>query len=229
MLARAEVAWGERWAAPDLPGHGLSRPAADYAPESVAGAISQALRLPSKSEDVVVLGHSFGAVVGLALASGRFGFTPRQVLAIGVKVEWTAAELEAMRSRASTPPKCFASQDAAVQRYLKVSGLLGLVDPTSSMALSGVRQTEHGWRLAMEPGANDVGLPPMSRLTSAASSPVVLACGERDPLTSADQLRQFDSQPQVLAGLGHNAMVEDPDAVWRWFGEATQGGDAHAR
>ena len=58
--------WPGRWLAPDLPGHGGSPPlpaTLDTLAAAVAGLVSAADR-------IVVLGHSLGGVVGLALASG---------------------------------------------------------------------------------------------------------------------------------------------------------------
>jgi pimeloyl-ACP methyl ester carboxylesterase len=44
---------------------------------------------------------------------------------------------------------------------------------------------------------------------------VTLARGERDPLNTDDELRALVDEPVTLPGLGHNAHVEDPAAVWR--------------
>ena len=38
--------------------------------------------------------------------------------------------------------------------------------------------------------------------------------GERDPLNTDDELQALAADPVTLPGLGHNAHVEDPDAVW---------------
>ena len=97
----------------------------------------------------------------------------------------------------------------AEQAYLKVSGLLGIApaDP------AGLRETEGGWRLAMDPAAFGVGAPDMPALLAAARCPVVLAAGEHDPMSRPEQLRALDPDAVTLAGLGHNAHVEDPAAV----------------
>ena len=44
----------------------------------------------------IIIGHSLGAYVALALASGTFGLSPAAVLAIGPKVSWSAADLAAI-------------------------------------------------------------------------------------------------------------------------------------
>ena len=61
--------WPGRWLAPDLPGHGGSPPLPGYTFESLATAVAD---LVGTSARTVVLGHSLGGVVGLALASGAF-------------------------------------------------------------------------------------------------------------------------------------------------------------
>ena len=62
--------WPGRWVAPDLPGHGGSAPLARYSFGALAAAVAD---LAGPAERTVVLGHSLGGVVGLALGSGWFG------------------------------------------------------------------------------------------------------------------------------------------------------------
>src|SRR5579859_4333174 len=64
LLARR---WPGRWLAPDLPGHGGSPPLPGYTFESLAAAVAGAVGTDART---VVLGHSLGGVVGLALAGG---------------------------------------------------------------------------------------------------------------------------------------------------------------
>ena len=67
----------------------------------------------------------------------------------------------------------------------------------------------------MDPAANGVGAPEMARLVAEADCPVRLIRGERDPMQTLEQLTALDPGAFDLPGLGHNAMVEDPEAVWR--------------
>src|SRR5690349_3228762 len=83
--------WPGRWLAPDLPGHGGSQPLPGYAFESLAAAVA---RIVSTSARTVVLGHSLGGVVGLALASDAFTVPVQAVIGLGIKVAWTAEELD---------------------------------------------------------------------------------------------------------------------------------------
>src|SRR5947199_374327 len=59
-----------------------------------------------------------------------------------------------------------------------------------------------------------VGAPDMTGLIAAWRAPVVLAAGERDPMSTARELRALVPDPVILPVLGHNAHVEDPAALW---------------
>ena len=78
--------WGGRWLTLDLPGHGGSGPPeGGYRTGQTAAAVAQAIRARATGGRLVVLGHSLGGVIGLALASGWFAVSPSRVLALGVK------------------------------------------------------------------------------------------------------------------------------------------------
>src|SRR5215472_16714327 len=73
--------WPGRWLAPDLPGHGGSPPLAAYSFDGFAAAVAGIVQ---PSDRIVVLGHSLGGVVALALASGRFGVPVEAVIGLGI-------------------------------------------------------------------------------------------------------------------------------------------------
>jgi len=217
LCAQLESRWPGRWIAPDLPGHGRSPALASYAPAEQAAAVAETLgEAGLQGHPLVVLGHSMGGVVGLALASGAFGPRPTHTLALGIKVAWTEAEAAAMAKRAAAPPKLFADRAQAIERHLKVAGLEGLIDPGSEAALAGVAATPDGWGLAMDPATQGVGPPDMAALIAAAAGRISLACGAHDPLVDVAALQHWSPTAQALDGLGHNAMVEDPERVWAW-------------
>jgi pimeloyl-ACP methyl ester carboxylesterase len=215
LIAVVENEPGWRWTCVDLRGHGRSPWAPPYEPATMADDVAHLPALQS-DERLVVLGHSLGGAVALALAGGLFGVQPTEALALGVKVAWTADELDRMTALGSAASKVFETLEAATERYLKVSGLTGLVSIDDPMATAGVTRADGGWRLAMDPRANGVGAPDMPSLLGDANCPIHLARGEKDPLVSAAQLLRDDPAAVDLAGLGHNAMVEGPGRVWDW-------------
>src|SRR5688572_11474623 len=107
MLALADRHWPGRWIAPDLRGHGGSPWADEYHLHDYAGDVADVLRDAGAAEGAVVLGHSMGGAVGLALASGKHGVTPARVLAFGVKVAWTPEETAWLANLAKSPVKAF--------------------------------------------------------------------------------------------------------------------------
>ena len=176
LLARR---WPGRWLAPDLPGHGGSPPLPGYTFESLAAAVAGIVGAGART---VVLGHSLGGVVGLALAGGGFPVSVQAVIGLGIKVAWTEQELDRARAAARRPPAWFASRDEAAARYLRISGLAGLLAAAGPAVDAGLREQHGRWRLAMDPGAFAVGAPDMPQLLARSQAPVTLARGEHDAM-----------------------------------------------
>jgi pimeloyl-ACP methyl ester carboxylesterase len=219
LVATIGTRWEGSWIAPDLRGHGRSAHANNYALGLHAADVAELVQGADDWSEIVVLGHSMGGVVALALASGWFGIVPSQVFGLGIKVSWTPEELAQLAKLAATPARSFETREAAIDRYLKVSGLTGLVSPDSPAASAGVGKGPDGWRLAADPATASIGAPPMRALLAAAKASTHLARGESDAMVAHDQLAAFDSAAVTLTGVGHNAMVQDPIAVWRWLEE----------
>lgn len=198
------------WLAPDLPGHGAAEPLPAYTFGSMAAAVAKDLPV---RRGLTVIGHSLGGVIALELASGRYDLQVDRVIALGVKVSWSADELARAAALAKKPVAWFDSREEAAARFLKVAGLQGLVDPAAEAVDHGLRQVDGRWRLAMDPATFGVGAPDMPRLISECQADVVLARGEQDQMNTTDQLAALHDQVVTLAGLGHNAHVEQPGAV----------------
>ncbi|HEU4543696.1 MAG TPA: alpha/beta fold hydrolase [Jiangellaceae bacterium] len=207
-----DAQWPGRWLAPDLPGHGGSDPLPRYSFGAVAASVANLVR---PDERLVVLGHSMGGVVGLALASGWFGVRVEAVVGLGIKVSWTDDELARVRGLAERPVAWFDSQEEAASRYLRVSGLAGLLAPDSPATGAGLVEEGGRWRLAQDPATFAVGAPDMAGLLAASRAEVTLARGEHDQMVTGDQLAELAPSVVTLPGLGHNAHVEDPAAVLR--------------
>jgi len=206
----AAGAWPGTWIAPDLPGHGRSAPLAEYTFDSLATALAPVV---PADRPVVVLGHSLGGVIALALGADRYGPPVGAVCGLGIKIRWTAQELAKAAELADRPQKVFASRDEAAERALKVAGLWQLVPTDSALVDDALVETSDGWRLALDPAAYRVGAPDLAALIAASRAPVVLAAGERDPMCPPEHLFAAHAQGVVLPGLGHNAHVEKPDAL----------------
>ncbi|HEY0165693.1 MAG TPA: alpha/beta fold hydrolase [Jatrophihabitans sp.] len=198
--------WPGRWLAPDLPGHGGSAPLPEYTFDALAAAVRP---LVESGGQTVVLGHSLGGVVGLALAAA--GAPVAAVAGLGIKVAWTDEELDKAQALARRPVTWFASREEAATRHLRVSGLAGLLGADDPAVAAGLVGEDGRWRLALDPRAFGVGAPDMAGLVARSPAAVTLARGEFDPMNSDAQLGQWGVPVVTLPGLGHNAHVESPE------------------
>ena len=134
------------------------------------------------------------------------------VIGLGIKVAWTDEDLDRAQAAARRPLAWFGSREEAAARYLRVSGLAGLLPAGDPAVDAGLREQDGRWRLAMDPGAFAVGAPDMAQLLARSQAPVTLARGERDPMnTDRAASRSSASGTVTLPGLGHNAHVESPE------------------
>jgi len=199
--------WPGRWLAPDLPGHGGSPPPSEYTFGGLAGAVGG---LVGSGSPAVVLGHSLGGAVGLALADDRFGAQVQAVIGLGIKVAWADEELQRAQAVARRPLAWYGSRDEAAARYLRVSGLAGLLAADDPAVNAGLSEQDGQWRLAMDQRAFAIGAPDMGELLARCRAPVTLARGENDPMNTDQQLARLGVPTVTLPGLGHNAHVESP-------------------
>ncbi len=213
LLPLVERSWPGPWAVPDLRGHGRSvaEPPYGYA---VHAADAASLVAGSGAARVTVLGHSFGGVVGAVLAGGWYGVQVERVVAVGVKIDWTDDEVARARSLAARPPQVFATAAEAADRHLRLAGLTGLVDPSSAVAVAGVREVDGGFVAALDPRAFGAVGPPVEEVLSRAVAPLRLAGGAADPMVGLDAMRRVDPEAVLIEGAGHNAHWEAPEAVW---------------
>ena len=205
-------AQGKRWIAPDLRGHGNSASEGPFGFGNHAADVAELLAGEDMAR-VTVLGHSFGGVVGAVLAGGLFGPLPARLVTLGVKLIWSEAEIAGAQAMALKPGKVFASEAEAQERYLKVSGLHGLVAPDAPEAERGVIAVPGGYALAMKPGVFGAVGPSVPELMRAARCPLTMAAGAEDPMVDLATMQAVSPDAQTLPGLPHNAHVVDPEAV----------------
>ena len=210
VVGALEGTWSGEILAPDLPGHAAAPPLEHYTFDALAASVAAGL---DPTATYVVLGHSLGGVVGLALAGPASGVTVARVVGLGIKVAWSDEDLGRAAALAAKPPAVFPRREQALDRHLAVSGLRGLVPPEAPAAVRGVREIDGGWRLALDPRAFGVGAPDLAALIAAADAGVLLARGEHDPMVSDADLAATGVPTRSLPGLGHSAHVEDPAAV----------------
>jgi pimeloyl-ACP methyl ester carboxylesterase len=212
LVERLGPRFAGRIVVPDLRGHGRSPHAPRYGYGQHAADIAELL---APGETVHVVGHSMGAVVGLVLASGWYGVEVRGVLGFGIKVTWKPEELGKLAALARAPVRWFATRSEAAERFLRVSGLEGLLAPDSPVVDAGLVSAGGQWRLAADAATVTAAGPPIESIIAAARTRIILACGSEDALVRIDELRRLSPDAVELAGLGHSLQVEDPDALDR--------------
>ena len=217
MIEIASQHWPGRWMAPDLRGHGRSLYEGPYGYAMHASDIAELIR-DEPGGNVTLAGHSFGGVVAAMTGTGWFGPRVKDVAAFGVKIVWTADEEAKARELAQRPARVFATRAEAIDRFLKSSGLFGLVDPESDTAASGIAGSDGQWQVAMEPRCFGAVGPSIAKLLRLSASPLRLAAGENDPMVTLDQICAIDPAARTFAGAAHNAHWETPEQVWDFIG-----------
>ncbi|MBS0393230.1 MAG: alpha/beta fold hydrolase [Proteobacteria bacterium] len=196
--------------APDLAGHGAGPRLPHYSVGGVAAALAPTL---ARARDLVVVGHSFGGYVAVALASGWFGVDVRGVVTIGTKVAFSADERQRSEEFARRPSRVFASRAEALERYRRVAGLDASIAPDEAWLERGVESAEAGFRLAADPAVAAVVVPSFAALHAAARCPVLAVRGALDPLVSDEELRAAVPGAITLPDFGHNLHVQSPATV----------------
>jgi pimeloyl-ACP methyl ester carboxylesterase len=215
--------WPGRIVIPDLRGHGRSPQANAY---TAAAHAADVAALVAGERAVYVIGHSMGAMIALAMTDGSHAVDVRGVFGFGLKIAWTDAELVKLTEIAHKPVKHFATREEAAARFLRTTGLAGLVGDGAPVVEAGIVADSGGWRLAADPRAGLVvgastaphggdASAHAAAVWRASTAPRRLACGQRDGMVTLDELRALDPDAIPLGDTGHNAHVEDPGLVFR--------------
>lgn len=202
----AELDWPGPVLAPALAGHADAPWTGDYS----LGALAAGVSAHCDDGPVVAVGHSLGGAVALALASGFFRPAVQAVIAVGVKVAWSAEDVAGVAKVAAKGVRWFDTEAEAVDRFLLQAGLAGLVGHDHP-AVDGAVVAEGGrFRVAQDPATFAQKALDTDGLLRAATCPVVLGAGEGDAMVSRDDLAVHVADPRIAAGRGHNVQVEDP-------------------
>lgn len=215
FIAHAEAAGGHRWLAPDFRGHGRSAMEGPYGYAAHAADVAHLLR-DEAPDTVTVVGHSFGGVIAAVLATGWFGVPLTRVATVGVKLDWSGAEIAKAHELTGKPARAFASREEAIERYLKGAGLFGLVDPASTLARVGIVEGDRDFRVAVDPRVYSAVGPDLAAIFARAQVPLRMAAGSKDPMVTLATMQRVSPDARVFDGLGHNAHWEAPETVYRF-------------
>lgn len=205
-----ELAWPGKVLTPDLPGHGIAPATGDYTMGALAAGVAAAC---DNEEEVIIAGHSLGGCVAICLASGFFRPMVKSVVSVGVKISWPEEDVQGMAKVAAKGVRWFDTREEAAERFLRQSGLVGIVDTTHPSVAVGIAEVDGRWRVSQDPATFAQRPVDMAGLMAAARCPVVLGAGEHDAMVSKSELAGFTDDPRIAVGVGHNAQVESP----AWF------------
>ena len=96
----------------------------------------------------------------------------------------SADEIAKVKQFATTPIRGFDTREAAVERFIRVSGMAGRVDATSPVVEAGIVREDERYRLAADPATTLVAGAPIAHDHGGLRRGLEdrLACGDRDPL-----------------------------------------------
>lgn len=202
-----------------LPGHGGQE--TDRRPSFGSYAAHVADRVEVDTDELVVVGHSLGALVAAVLAGGMFGHKVSGFVGVAPKISWTDAEVAASAERAARGRRYFPTAGEAARAMWRTSGETAHDLERTPERLQLVRGPSGGYAGVFDPAASPTGLLGSSAngIIDAALAnvrcPMRLIVGSEDPGTSVEELRRYDRGAVQLDGLGHNPHVESPTTLAR--------------
>ena len=185
----------------DLPGHGQSGWLDSYGWEEMGRTLSRAI----PGRELLVVGHSFGGAIGIALAT--VDPRVRGLVAMSIKVVWNEADLARAAAIAEAGVRWFDTEPVALERFEKVAGLSEHADP--QLRARAVVEESSRFRLAQDPATNAAGPPPLQWLAQL-RIPITMICGEYDSMVTGAQLSEWCSTVEVWEGVGHHPHLERP-------------------
>jgi hypothetical protein len=132
------------------------------------------------------------------------------VFAFGTKAKWSDRELAGLKRYAQQPVKTFQTEEEAAERFLRASGLMGLVMPSDAVVRVGLSDKGSTYRLSADPRTVLVTGSSLADAFKACKAEKRLACGRHDTLVSIEELRSIDPGAVDLGLFGHNIHVQNP-------------------
>lgn len=215
QLVLGGLADGYRLIAVDLPGHGQSgkAPEADYSIEGHAKAVTEALLALSLS-DAILVGHSLGGAVAMAIARKHEGLARGLVLidsaGLGTAI---AAELLTLMSGAP-------GSDTARNLLTLFVEDSRLVTPRAVEEMAAHQLAEGGWHAQQATSASAFADGRQIAVEAAnlaeITQPVLIVWGQRDRVIPVDHAYGAvtalpDAQLAILPTAGHVPQIEAPD------------------
>jgi len=155
------------------------------------------------------------------LGTGWFGPHVGRLFAFGVKLSWTANDIAKSHEMAGKPARTFVTRDEAVDRYLKVSGLYGLIDARDAEAGKGVVDVSGGYQVRFDPRVYGAVGPAIPEIFSLVKIPFRLAAGALDPMVSAADMRAI-ADSYGASGRGERVLIGEiylpVDRLLRYYG-----------
>lgn len=217
--------WRGRIVVPDLRGHGRSEDRANCSFGTMASDLAE---LVQPGDKVGIIGHSLGGALGAFLGSGWFGVEVAAVLALSVKVKWTADEIAKGRSIAQSPTRWMATREEAIDRYLRVAGLVGRGAAVARSAQVGIVEDGGKYRVAADNRIFGSAAPGVVAMMQECRAPILFATGEDDPIAPPGDFADVGLDVSIISGAGHQAPIDAPEAVWQAFERVRAGAAAPA-
>ena len=201
-----------QWIIPDILGHGRSPWSDSYSIGEFAAGLAPLVR---NSKRLVIVGHSMGGTIGLAMASGWYQVRVAGVMTIGTIAKWTDKMMEKNQEYLDKPDRLFQTREEALERYRMVSGLSGLVELDSPILENGIASKDGGYGLAADTNILDSSGIPLGDVAKPAQCPIRLSCGSNDPMVSVAELAEYHKSAIEIPETAHNPHVENPAHVWQ--------------
>jgi esterase len=201
---------------PDLRGHGRSGHSDDYSWTAYAADLEALLDLVAPGEPYYLAGQCSGGYLGLVLAQ-RGRRPPAAVVGFEILPPLTLEEEAEQFATARRPPHRFASLERGARSYARALGLPA--ERGEALAREVFRQNDDGsWSAPADPRTLEIEPFRTYELAAQTTCPVLLVRGTASRsldrlsfLLLARALRQVEILE--LPGVGHQLMVEDPEAT----------------